>query len=336
MRMTWAEITHPDDLAKDVAEFNRVLSGEMDGYAIDKRFIHRDGHVVYTYMAVRCVRREDGSVEYFVALVEDISARKQVEMTLQAFNETLEQRIREETDRNMAQERLLIQQSRLAAMGEMIGNIAHQWRQPINALTLLLGNLKDAYEHNELDKNYLDKAVKDGQTIIQRMSATIDDFRNFFRPNKEKTCFSVNEAVADVLRILGATFKNSGIAVFVKGDEDVMSCGYRNEYSQVLINLMSNAKEALQERKIADGCVHITISRRDALSEVIVEDNAGGIPADVLPRVFDPYFTTKEKGSGIGLYMSKMIIENSMDGHIEVRNTGEGARFTLTTPSGAA
>ncbi|MBI1887131.1 MAG: HAMP domain-containing protein [Nitrosomonadales bacterium] len=255
-------------------------------------------------------------------------------LDLLMLNETLEHRVADEAAKNREKDHLLIQQSRLAAIGEMIGNIAHQWRQPINTLTLLLANIKDAYEFNELDKDSLDRMVKEGQMIIQRMSTTIDDFRNFFRPNKEKSCFSVNEVVADVLRILEAAFRNSGIAILVKGDENaVMAYGYRNEYSQVLINVLVNAKDVLQERKVADACVHITISCRDALSEVDVEDNAGGIPDDVLPKIFDPYFTTKEKGTGIGLYMSKMIIENNMDGRIAACNTGDGARLSIVVPS---
>src|SRR3989338_5110967 len=262
-----------------------------------------------------------------------ISVLEERKLDLLMLNETLEHRVADEAPKNREKDHMLIQQSRLAAVVEMTGNIAHQWRQPINTLTLLLANIKDAYEFNELDKDSLDKAVKEGQMIIQRMSTTIDDFRNFFRPNKEKNCFSVNEVVADVLRILEAAFRNSGITIFMKGDENVMAYGYRNEYSQVLINVLVNAKDALQERKVADGYVHITISCRDALSEVDVEDNAGGIPSDVLPKIFDPYFTTKEKGTGIGLYMSKMIIENNMDGHITARNTGNGVRLGIVVPS---
>lgn len=262
-----------------------------------------------------------------------MSVLEERKLDLLMLNETLEQRVAEEAAKNREKDHMLIQQSRLAAIGEMIGNIAHQWRQPINTLTLLLGNIKDAHEFNELDKDYLDKSVKEGQMVIQRMSTTIDDFRNFFRPNKEKNCFSVNEVVADVLRILEAAFQSSGITIVVKGDEDVTAYGYRNEYSQVLINILVNAKDALQERKVLAGSVQISIFRRDDLSKVVVEDNAGGIPTDVLQKMFDPYFTTKEKGTGIGLYMSKMIIENNMNGSIKACNTRNGAQLSLIVPS---
>lgn len=280
---------------------------------------------------LKAIREREAILADHQILLEEAVRQRTEE--LRQLNESLERRVQEELAKNREKDHLMIQQSRLAATGEMIGNIAHQWRQPINALTLLLANIKDAREFDELDKEYLDKAVSDGQAIIQRMSGTIDDFRNFFRPNKEKTCFSINEVVADVLHMLEAAFKNSGIAIFVEGDENVMTYGYRNEYSQVLINILANAKDALQERKVANGRVHITISRRDTLSEVIVEDNAGGILPNALPRIFDPYFTTREKGIGIGLYMSKMIIENNMDGRIKARNSGSGAEFIVVTPS---
>ena len=258
---------------------------------------------------------------------------EQRETQLRQLNETLEQRVIEIAVKSREKDHMLIQQSRLAAVGEMIGNIAHQWRQPINALTLLLVNIKDAFAHDELDQRSLDQSVNNGQAIIQRMSTTIDDFRNFFRPNKEKALFRVKDTVADVMRIMEAAFKHSNIGLSVQGSENVVAYGFRNEYSQVLINLLANAKEAIQEKKIADGQIRVTISQQENMSVVVVEDNAGGIPPDVLPRVFDPYFTTKDTGTGIGLYMSKVIIETNMGGHIGVSNIEGGARFTIITPA---
>ncbi|MCE5180685.1 MAG: HAMP domain-containing protein [Betaproteobacteria bacterium] len=267
--------------------------------------------------------------DYQAGLEEAVRQRTE---ELKQLNESLERRVQEEVAKNREKDHLLIQQSRLAAIGEMIGNIAHQWRQPINALTLLLANIKDAYEFNELDKDYLDKSVNTGQTIIQRMSTTIDDFRNFFRPNKEKVRFSVNEAVADALNILEAAFKNGNIAVSMKEVEDVMAYGFRNEFSQVLLNLLTNAKEAIQQKRLVDGSIRIAISGKTGQAVVVIEDNAGGILPDILPRIFDPYFTTKEKGTGIGLYMSKMIIEHSMNGSIEAFNIEGGTQFVVAVP----
>lgn len=276
------------------------------------------------------IREREATLANYQAGLEEAVRQRTEE--LKQLNESLERRVREEVEKNREKDHLLIQQSRLAAIGEMIGNIAHQWRQPINALTLLLANIKDAYKFNELDQDYLDKSVNTGQAIIQRMSTTIDDFRNFFRPNKEKVRFSVSEAVGDAMSILDAAFKNSGIAISVESSEDVMAYGFRNEYSQVLLNLLSNAKEAIQQQNAGDGVIHITISSKSGHAVVVIEDNAGGIPPDILSRIFDPYFTTKEKGTGIGLYMSKMIIEHSMDGSIEVFNVEGGAKFVITSP----
>jgi C4-dicarboxylate-specific signal transduction histidine kinase len=277
------------------------------------------------------IREREAALADYRAGLEGLVKQRTEE--LRQLNQSLEMRVQEEVANNREKDHLLIQQSRLAAVGEMIGNIAHQWRQPINALTLLLANIKDAYEFNELDQDYLDKTVKKGQGIIQRMSTTIDDFRNFFKPNKEKTHFSVNEAVADALNILEAAFKNANIIVQLEAQEGVTAYGFRNEYSQVLLNLLSNAKEAILEKNAGEKHIAIAISSRDGKAVVAVEDSAGGISAEVLPRIFDPYFTTKEKGTGIGLYMSKMIIEHNMDGSITVDNRSGGARFTVITPS---
>ena len=272
----------------------------------------------------------------FNSMMQVLEARS---TELNELNTTLWQRVNEETSKSRQKDHMLIQQSRLAAIGEMIGNIAHQWRQPINALTLLLANIKDSHEHNELNTDTLDKTVLNGQAIIQRMSTTIDDFRNFFRPNKEKSTFNVKETVEDVMRIMEAAFKNSNISLFVEGNDAATAYGFRNEYAQVLINLLANSKEAMQDMKVADGQkfaegrVLLKISQREEMSEVTVEDNGGGIPSDLLPKIFDPYFTTKEKGTGIGLYMSKVIIETNMGGSIEACNIEGGVRFTIATPS---
>ncbi len=229
-------------------------------------------------------------------------------------------------------EQMLIQQSRLAAMGEMIGNIAHQWRQPINALDLLLANLKDAYEYQELNQETLDQSVSDGHRIIRRMSATIDDFRNFFKPNKEKRRFKLREALDDTLSILEASLHNNNIALRIDALEELDCFGFPNEYAQVLLNLLTNAKDAIVGNKVSQGEIHITLSRDGDYGALTIRDNGGGIPASALPKVFEPYFTTKEKGTGIGLYMSKTIIENSMGGKIEARNVRGGAEFTVRVP----
>jgi signal transduction histidine kinase len=247
-------------------------------------------------------------------------------------NETLEQRVAREVAKNRQHEFLLIQQSRLAAMGEMIGNIAHQWRQPLNALGLLLYNIKDAYQFNTLDAAYLDQAVADGRRMVQKMSTTISDFANFFRPNKEIIVFSALEQIREAIALLESSFQHSNISIHINASQDIKLMGFPNEYSQVLLNLLSNAKEAiLAHDQTLPGRVDIVLAEQNDQGCVSVRDNGGGIPADILDRIFEPYFSTKGKGSGIGLYMSKMIVERNMKGGITAKNIEGGAEFSICT-----
>jgi signal transduction histidine kinase len=249
------------------------------------------------------------------------------------MNETLEQRVVQEVERNLRHEHLLIQQSRMAAMGEMIGNIAHQWRQPLNALGLLLFNIRDAYQFKTLDAAYLDQAVADGRRMVKKMSTTISDFSNFFRPDKEIIAFSALEQIREAISLVESSFQHSNISIHIDALQDLKLLGFPNEYSQVLLNLLSNAKEAiLAYNKTLPGRVNLTLTEQDGWGCVSVCDNGGGIKEDILDRIFDPYFSTKGKGSGIGLYMSKMIIERNMNGSITVKNIEGGAEFSVCTP----
>jgi len=231
-------------------------------------------------------------------------------------------------------DQLLFQQSRQAAMGEMIGNIAHQWRQPLNALGLLLQNIYYSYESGELDKKQLERSVEKGQMLIQNMSKTIDDFRNFFKPNKEVEHFRLSEAINSAADLVSASYKNNNIDLELTLDDELMLDGYPNEFAQVLLNILSNAKDALQSKGIRDAHVRIKSYNMDETVMVEIDDNAGGIDNAIIKKIFDPYFTTKlqDAGTGIGLYMSKMIIENNMHGKITAANTEYGAKFIISIP----
>ena len=312
------------------AEFQQTFAGLREAnLTLETLHRHRDGHQIEVEVNVSAV--EIDGLPMVFASARDITARKRAEKALHELNETLEQRVLDETAKNMEKERLMIQQSRLAAMGEMIGNIAHQWRQPINALSLLLGNLKDAHEFNELTGDYLDTEIKSGRALIQRMSDTIDDFRNFFKPNKEKQRFRACDSVDEAIKLVSHNFKNNNIEITqVKSNEPCVVLGYPNEFAQVVLNALSNARDAIAAKDIS-GKVHIRMEREVNTATVFIRDNGGGIPDDILGKVFDPYFTTKEKGTGIGLYMSKMIMDN-MGGDIVIRNVEGGAEMRLTLP----
>ncbi len=234
------------------------------------------------------------------------------------------------------QQMLMIHQSRLASMGEMIGNISHQWRQPLNALGLALQKLKLYQSRGKLDEKRLQDSVDKSMKIIESMSSTINDFRDFFNPNKEKTAFSIAEAVEKTFSIVESSFEHASIAYRVEmDDENLKINGYSNEFSQVILNLLNNAKDALIGNNVADGFVHVKVTNDEDTTVISVCDNAGGIPAEVINRIFDPYFTTKEegKGTGIGLYMSKTIIEEHMNGSLQVANVDKGACFSIVFKS---
>lgn len=251
---------------------------------------------------------------------------------LQEVNASLEARVARSVEEIRAKDRLLIMQGRQASMGEMIGNIAHQWRQPLNALGLVIANIQDAFEMNDLDAPTMEKLAGDGQRLIRKMSSTIDDFRSFFRPDKEQRAFSVREQVNAAISLVRPGFEAKRIDVRLSAPEDVTLWGTPNEYSQVLLNLLVNAKDAIIASGAEHGTIDIEIWSEGKDGHVRVRDNGGGIPEDVMDRIFEPYFSTKASGTGIGLYMSKTIIEQNMGGKIVARNVAGGAEITLSTP----
>jgi len=232
-------------------------------------------------------------------------------------------------DANLKQLETLQQQAKLASMGEMIGAIAHQWRQPLNAISMSIQNLDDDYEDGLIDEKFLDEFITKNNAIVKFMSKTIDDFRNFFRVDKEKENFSVKNAIAQTVSIQSAQLKNSYIELVLLG-EDFQIHGFQSEFQQVILNLINNAKDVILDKKIKNGKISISLEK----GTVTIEDNGGGVPNDISKRIFEPYFTTKEqgKGTGIGLYMSKMIIENNIGGRIKVQNHENCARFILEIP----
>ncbi|MEV9546618.1 sensor histidine kinase [Aliarcobacter butzleri] len=251
------------------------------------------------------------------------------------LNTELEEKVIVETSKQKEQEQLLIQQTRLAAMGEMIGNIAHQWRQPLNALGLILQNLKFSYEIGELDEKMIDKSVKKATLLTENMSKTIDDFRNFFRPNKAKENFKINEGITKAVELIESTFEHNNIKLEKDfASSEIEFFGFANEFSQVILNLLTNAKDAVLENKIENPLIIIQTKIDDEYIYISIKDNGLGIKDEIINKIFEPYFTTKDKGkgTGIGLYMSKIIIENNMNGKIEVKNEQNGANVIIKLP----
>jgi len=248
------------------------------------------------------------------------------------LNTSLDRRIQDEAAKSKKQEALLIHQSRSAAMGEMIGAIAHQWRQPLNALGLVLQNLRLRYQMGKLDEEFMLVSMEKSDRLIQKMSSTIDDFRNFFKPNKNTELFNILQVIRSTVELLEAQLKNHNIDVIIRCSDDIEVVGLEGELSQVLLNLINNAKDILVERRISNPQIAICADQQeDCTIQIIVKDNGGGIPDQIFDKIYDPYFTTKEegRGTGIGLYMSKIIIENNMAGSLHAFNDDEGANFVI-------
>ncbi len=220
-------------------------------------------------------------------------------------------------DERVIQQSLLLQQSRLASMGEMISTIAHQWRQPLTHLSYLFMNMKKKSD----DPTFIQDKLQEGKTQLKYMSQTIEHFANFYNPSKEKNEFSVLASCQEAIMIASL----GDIMIEVEPQEDFTLYGNQNEFEQVILNILNNARDALIKREIKSPLITIMIADK----HIMIEDNAGGIERQHLKKIFEPYFSTKAKGDGIGLYIAKTIIEKEMNGTLSVHNSNKGALFTL-------
>ena len=247
------------------------------------------------------------------------------------LNKKFDHSIKEAIEENRQKDKLIFGQSKHAAMGEMIGSIAHQWRQPLNAIAGHVQMIEFDHEDNLIDNNYIKKFISDNMKIINFMSKTIDDFRDFFRVDKTKKEFNAKDAINATLNLISAQFDNLNISIEITGDNSCAVYGFESELQQVILNLLNNSKDELIHKKIRNGYIKINIFKEMNFTVFKIGDNAGGVPNEIIGRIFDPYYTTKEqgKGTGLGLYMSKMIVEDNMGGHISVENEKDGAVFTI-------
>ena len=245
--------------------------------------------------------------------------------TLKDLNESLEEKVKNQLVKTREKEELLHQQSKLAAMGEMIGNIAHQWRQPLSTISTAASGIKMHKEIGILSDKEMNRSLDAIVLNTKVLSQTIDDFRNFFKKDKKKNFFQIDNTIEKVISLLSASFTNKEI-IIVKDLSDDEIFNLENELTQALLNIINNAKDALLINNIENKYIFITTYVKEDKLHIKIKDNAGGIPLEIINKIYEPYFTTKFKaqGTGIGLYMSKTIIEKHMKGSIKVSNT----RFT--------
>lgn len=335
------ELVHRIILPEDRELFlNHTHEVCEDGHIkpIEMRIQTKNGEMRWLGHVCRQVFTPEGRPWGWRASNQDITPLKLMEQRLleqtkqlETINHSLENRISEAVAELRRMDQTMIQQGRLAALGEMINNIAHQWRQPLNNIGLIIQNIQLSYDSGTITSAEMECQIDKAMDVIMHMSGTIDDFRNFFRTDKEKQGFCVNKALRRTLDFVSAALENRNVRVVIEEDEDVTAFGYQNEYSQVLLNIISNAGETCFERCLEEAQISIRITSENGRSVVYIHDNCGGIPEDVMPRIFDPYFTTRapDRGTGIGLYMSKVIIEQNMSGKLTVRNLDNGAEFRV-------
>gem|GEM_PF-2704255 len=285
-----------------------------------------------------------------INVLEDMNKRlNEKTEQLNELNTNLEKRVQEEIMVHRKKDSLLYHQSRLAAMGEMISAIAHQWRQPLNNLGLIVQDIRDTYNYGMLNSNYLDDMIKNTFSVIDFMSKTIDDFMCFLSPSDVKTEFDCKVAAHETIKIFLPQFRANNIKISINcllhnrtftHLEDVIMCegmlikGEVNHYKQVLINLLSNSKDAILENikkgNIREGFISLDFNRVEDKIIMSLTDNGGGISEEIIDKIFDPYFTTKQnKGTGIGLYIAKTIIQERFNGDIGVKNIKNGSRFEI-------
>jgi len=240
---------------------------------------------------------------------------------LKRLNSSLEKRVAKEVELNRKKDQIMFQQSRMASLGEMLQNIAHQWRQPLGALTMIIQSFETKHMAGKLTGAFIEERVKDAQVLANGMSETLDDFRTFFNPNKSKRGFDLKESIQKAIDLSYYLLEKEEVELQLFMSENVRIFGFKNELSHVFLNLINNAKDALS-KKPTPKKIHIYVKSTPAEHQISVIDNAGGVDKKILPRIFDPYFTTKHQsvGTGIGLYMSKQIVEEHMQGSITCKN----------------
>lgn len=314
-----------DDIEKDILKRKTVLENKVKKQVLQTLFLF----VVFLSVAIVFSILVSQKIEEFFNEYKEKVQKKSDDLI--ELNKNLGLRVQEELSKNREKEQILVQKSKFIALGEMISNIAHQWRQPLSELSTVLMAIKFKHSMGKLDGEFLQKKTSDADKLIEYMSHTIEDFRNFFMPKKEKEEFVILDAIQSVMMIIGTALTENRIEVNIDVSKEVKLNTFLNEYEQVLLNIISNAKDVLISNNIQNPKINISLHEEEGNVVLSVEDNGGGIQVSPKSKIFEPYFTTKDDahGTGIGLYMSKIIVEKNMKGKLKVRNTEHGACFEI-------
>lgn len=298
-------------------------------------FYDKDGKIIGTVGAGRDIT-ELKIIQLDLEAKNNILAKQQKQ--IESFNLELEKRVKEEIVKQQNQERLMIHQSRQAAMGEMLESIAHQWRQPLNIIGIATANLETQYLIGSMSKEDFHKNMEIVASNINYMSSTIDDFRNFLNPNREMSIFSPEKSIKDIAIVLDAQIQSNKIVHNSNINCIIALYGVENEFKQVLFILLNNAIDAIrleiEKGFIKQGTITTALRCKDDKGIIEISDNGGGIDSSIIESIFDPYVTTKgnASGTGIGLYIAKNIIESRMKGLLSVKNIKGGSCFSIELP----
>lgn len=273
------------------------------------------------------INAEKASADYYMQL-------QRHQESLEILNESLEKRVRQEVERNRQKDQLVALQLRQSALGEMLANVAHQWRQPLSALSMLIYDLKAAFDNQELSRNYLERNVEQANTLMQQMSRILDDSRNFFQPQEHKQIFNLVDPVQKAIAYLAKPLEEAGIALQVDSVPELWIEGYINEIVQVVVNILKNAQEAIAETKPEDPCIRLQMEQEARHASIRIYNCGMHIPEELAEKIFDPYYTTWKKpgGLGLGLYIARIIVENNMDGKLSFENLPQGVVFKISLP----
>ncbi len=306
-----------------------LKKANKDIITFEWQHIKKDGEVFWVEITLSPIRVNETQVIH--GIWRNIDDRKQAEKEIYELNSTLESRVKEEVHKNREKDQHLLQQSRLAQMGEMISMIAHQWRQPLAAISSTSVALELKAYLDKTDKEMIIEHTQKISQYSQHLSSTIDDFRDFFKPTKDKKSTSYNKIIDSVLNIVQVTIENKNIEIIKDLNSHNEFNSYVNEIKQVVLNLFKNAEDVLLENKPSNPYIKISTFEENSKFILEISDNAGGVPKDIIKKIFDPYFSTKrdKNGTGLGLYMSQTIIKEHCKGKLSVRNSEDGAIFRI-------
>jgi PAS domain S-box-containing protein len=307
---------------------------------MDTKYIGKGGKIIHGLMSASLQEMNGETV--LLSVTKDIGDIKKIEQELKELNNNLQLKVEEEVALRQRQEAIVFAQKKLADMGQMINSIAHQWRQPINGLGLLVQLFAAESRSNQVTPEKINEFEKESMKMIIHLSDTIDQFRKFFSPDKEKALFNVVQTISFAMDLVRAQLASKLISLHMTYNSDkvntnelpvILIDSYEGEFKQALLNIIYNATDAIVSNDMG-GNIFIDITEIDDKVTIAISDTGGGVEMNIINRIFDPFFSTKKHadGTGIGLYMSKTIIEKHMNGRLTADNTKEGAVFTIELP----